>query len=131
MTTAAPAEVVIPAAPIAEALTAAAQEAAAPTMEVPEEAAIPAAVQEAAPIVAVQEAVTPAAAAEVTWMWSGHRICCSPAHVIDIYILRISPHFPVGYIPHRLRLRPMWTAPWAEADRENYGKESVTVTIGE
>ena len=94
MTTAAPAAVVIPAAPIVEAreaaaLTAAAQEAAALTMEVPEEAAIPAAVQEAAPIVAAQEAVTPAAAAEVTWIWSGHRICCSPAHAIDIYILRI------------------------------------------
>ena len=32
---------------------------------------------------------TPAAAAEVTWIWSGHRICCSQAHAIDIYILRI------------------------------------------
>lgn len=123
MTTVAPVAVVIPAAPIVEAR---------------EEAAIPAAVQEAAPIAAAQEAVTPAApeataapAAEVTWIWSGHRICCSPAYAIDIYILRISPHFPVGYIPHRLRLRPMWTAPWAEADRENYGKESVTVMIGE
>ena len=91
MTIAAPAAVVIPAA-----LTAEAREAAAPTMEVPEEAAIPAAVREAAPIAAAQEAVTPAApeataapAAEVTWIWSGHRICCSPAHVIDIYILRV------------------------------------------
>ena len=72
MTTAAPAaaipeatvaEVVIPAAPIAEA-----QEAAL-TAEAPEE--------------------TAAAAAEVTWIWSGHRICCSQAHAIDIYILRI------------------------------------------
>ena len=124
MTTVAPAAVVIPEAPIVEA-----QEETAPTMEVSEEAAIPAAVREAVTPAAPEE--TAAAVAEVTWIWSGHRICCSPAYAIDIYILRISPHFPVGYIPHRLRLRPMWTAPWAEADRENYGKESVTVTIGE
>ena len=73
MTTAAPAAVVIPAA-----LTAEAREAAAPTMEVPEEAAIPAVPEE-----------TAAPAAEVTWIWSGHRICCSPVHAIDIYILRV------------------------------------------
>ena len=86
MTTAAPAAVVIPAAPIAEA-----REEAALIVEAQEEAAIPAAVQEA-----TQEAVTPAApeetaapAVEVTWIWSGHRIYCSPAHVIDIYILRV------------------------------------------
>lgn len=57
--------------------------------------------EEVAPTAEAREAVTPvavtvaapeetaAAAAEVTWIWSGHRICCSPAHAIDIYILRI------------------------------------------
>ena len=91
MTTVAPVAVVIPAAPIVEA-----REKAALIVEAQEEAAIPAAVQEAAPIAVAQEAVTPAApeataapAAEVTWIWSGHRIYCSPAHVIDIYILRV------------------------------------------
>ena len=35
---------------------------------------------------------TAAAAAEVTWIWSGHRICCSPAHAIDhIGLFRGSP----------------------------------------
>ena len=67
------------------------------------EAAIPAAAvrEEAAPTAEAREAVTPAAVtveapeetvaatAEVTWIWSGHRICCSPAHAIDIYILRV------------------------------------------
>ena len=77
MTTAAPAEVVIPAAPIAEV-----QEEAAPIAEA-REAVTPAAVTVEAP----EETV--AATAEVTWIWSGHRICCSPAHAIDIYILRI------------------------------------------
>ena len=57
-------EVVVPAAPIVEA-----REAAIPMAEVP-----------------VEIAVT---VAEVTWIWSGHRICCSPAHAIDIYILRM------------------------------------------
>ena len=65
------------------------------------EAAIPAAAvrEEAAPTAEVREAVTPAAqeetaaaAAEVTWIWSGHRICCSPAHAIDhIGLFRGSP----------------------------------------
>lgn len=80
MTTASPAaaipeatvaEVVIPAAPIAETQEAVTP-AAAVTVEAPEE--------------------TAAAPAEVTWIWSGHRICCSPAHAIDhIGLFRGSP----------------------------------------
>lgn len=49
----------------------------------------------AAPAVAVTVEApeeTAAAAAEVTWIWSGHRICCSPAHAIDhIGLFRGSP----------------------------------------
>ena len=67
MTTAVP-ETTVPAV-VPAALTVEVREAAIPMAEAPEETAV--------------------TAAEVTWIWSGHRICCSPARAIAIYILRM------------------------------------------
>ena len=65
---AAPVGTAIPAV-VPAALTVEVREAAIPMAEAPEETAV--------------------TAAEVTWIWSGHRICCSPARAIAIYILRM------------------------------------------